>query len=286
MLGCVEGRHGPACRVGAQRVGDQLETGDAVHYCVMQLHVEGEAAIVETVDQIKHAHWAGPVESLGVQLTDQPPELVSAGTTRQCPALDMLADVEVVSITPDPDAAGVQAAMGISAQPRVDRVRCGERLPIHFVDIPRACIVGGRQDQHSGHVHWVAHRLHGHHRRVQRIQPVQWNQTPISSGVSAITIALAGGSFIEFGEARAAPRSDVDRVEDVDRLDHRLRGARPHTKGKHSLEGFYGIQPFVSPPGGTGSSLRGHGGGPTPQPIVCNLPNSAASVLRVVRPGV
>ena len=84
----------------------------------------------------------------------------------------MLTDVEVVSITPDPDATGVHAAMGVSAKLRVDRVGCRQRLLKQFVDVPWVCIGGGRQDQHTRRMHWLAPRLYGHHRRIQRIHPV------------------------------------------------------------------------------------------------------------------
>src|SRR5208283_2638091 len=98
----------------------------------MHLDIEGESVVFEAVDQIRHPHRSGPVEALCIQLSDQPPEPFMVPRHRA--ALAMLAHVNGVPITPDPDAAGVYTTMRISAKPRIDRIVAGERFAIQFVD--------------------------------------------------------------------------------------------------------------------------------------------------------
>src|SRR5271165_7526948 len=136
----IKGWHRPPLWIAAQRVGDHPETGHTVDDGVMHLDIEGESVVFEAVDQIRHPHRSGPVEALCIQLSDQPPERFMVPRHRA--ALAMLAHVNGVPITPDPDAAGVYTTMRISAKPGIYRFVSGERLTIEFVDVVGAGVRG------------------------------------------------------------------------------------------------------------------------------------------------
>src|SRR5208337_4406713 len=75
--------------------------GEAIHPAVMHLGVDGEAAVLEPLDEVVFPQRATAVERNGVQLRDQGPQLGHAAGLRQRMAADVPVEVELVVDDPD-----------------------------------------------------------------------------------------------------------------------------------------------------------------------------------------
>src|SRR5271165_5877142 len=124
-----------------------------------------------------------------MQLTDEPPQLISTGARRQRPALNVLTQVDGFSIAPNPHAAGVEAPMRVATKSRIQLDVGVQFLPIQSLDIPRTRLRGWRQNQHSGDVQRVGQQLRRHQRYVERVERIHL-VAPQSHRVTGTTVAL------------------------------------------------------------------------------------------------